>query len=572
LNNIMIIKISPTILFITIILFFFNNVNGQDIQQLKNEKLAVVTGTIGASATAYTSNGIVARRVPFSWAAYANINVKLKGIDLPFSFYFTEQNRDFRQPFNQFGLSPKYKNIQLHLGYRNVQYSNYTLNGHTFLGAGVDYKLHRFSMAAMYGRFLKAIAEDSTKGIINNGSQFPYASYNRMGYSVKLGYGTTNNYINIIYLNAKDDLSSLAVRPVKIIVAPAANAVIGLKTKLTIAKKITWELDAALSGYTKDVRAKDYPIDEEPLLEKINKILPVKLSTSVYYAGESSIGYSEKNYGIKLKYQRILPDYKSMGMYFIQTDVDRKTLEGRWSDNKNLLSLSGSFGIEKDNLTARKLASTSRNIGSINLNYNPSAKYGVSVSFMNYGTTQSPGLKSISDTVRLDQVTNSIIITPRYTISKPNAIHNVVINLSNQSLNDKNKFNSSNFQMNVSNVSVTYVITLLKSNISFDATPFYVLSKISGGEAISMGGNAGASKSFLKNKLTTNLSASYSTNQFNKIDNGFTLQGRFNSSYRVSKHHKLQIQLIHVVNESKATVVSKSFNESTGTLQYAYSF
>ncbi len=568
----MVLKKNIIIVIFILVLFKSNQIAAQDIEQMKNEKLATISGNIGATGTGYTANGISARRVPFSWLLYANATIKVKGFELPFSFILTEQSRDFRQPFNQFGLSPKYKNIQLHLGWRNLQYSSYTLNGHSFLGAGIYYKPGKLSIGAMYGRFLKAVPEDSAKTIANSNSQFPYAVYNRTGFAVKIGYGTTKNNIAIIFLKGKDAPGSLNEKPIKTLVAPAENAVLGIKSKLTFVKKLQWDIDAAISGYTRDSRAATYPTTDEPLLKKIGFILPAKLSTSFYYAGETSLAWNEKNYGIKIKYQRVLPDYKSMGMYFIQTDVDRKSLEARWADTKNQFSLNGSIGLEKDNLTQKKSASTARKIGSLNINYNPSQKFGLAVTYMNYGTTQSPGLKSISDTVRLDQVTNSIIIVPRYTLIKKNAIHNFVLNLSNQSLNDKNKFNSNNFQMNVSNAALSYVLNLIKSNYSFDITPFYVQSKIAAGTSINMGGNAGINKSFLKNKLANGISASYSTNQFNKADNGYTLQGRFTSAYRVDKHHKLQLQLTHVINESKATVVSKSFNETTGVLQYSYSF
>jgi hypothetical protein len=555
----------------TIVTFAFKT-QAQDLSNFKNEKLATVTGSIGATTTGYAASGIAARRVPFSWLLSANVNVKLKGVDLPFSFVLTEQNRDFRQPFNQFGLSPKFKNLQFHLGWRSLQYSNYTLNGHTFLGAGLDYKFKKLSVGAMYGRLLKAVPEDSAKTIINSGSQVPYAVYNRLAYSVKFGYGSEKNNVTLIFLKGKDNENSLAAKPVRSVVAPAENAVLGIKSKLSFAKKFQWDLDGAISGYTRDTRAPEFPSDNEPLLKKLNSIFTAKISTSFFYAGESSLGYNDKQFGVKLKYQRILPDYKSMGMYFIQTDVDRKTLEARWNNAKSTLSLNGSFGIENDNLTNKKLAKTARKVGSLNLNYNPSAKYGVTVAFMNYGTTQSPGLKSISDTVRLDQVTNSITIVPRYTLVKKNAVHNMVLNLSNQSLNDNNRFNSENFQMNVSNATLTYVLSLLKTNYSFDLSPFYVQSKIAAGKTVNMGGNLGINKSFLKNKLTTGVSASYSTNQFNNTSNGYTMQGRLNTGFRVNKHHRLQFQVSHTINESNAAVVSRSFNETTGQLNYTYSF
>ena len=565
-------KLTKKIILSFFVLFFSIKINAQDLQQIKNAKLATVKGSIGTTNTVYGASGITGRRVPFSWMLYGNATVTVKGFELPFSFVITEQNRDFRQPFNQLGISPKYKKLQMHFGWRNLQYSNYTLNGHTFLGVGADYKIKKFSIGAMYGRLLKAVPEDSAKSIANSGAQLPYAAYNRIGYAAHIGYGNDKRNIKIIYLKAKDNDGSLSKKPIKSVVAPAENVVLGIKSKLGFAKHFTWDIDAALSGYTRDTRAADYPTDGEPRLQKLKSIFTAKLSSSFYYAGESSLGFKEKNYSIKVKYQRILPDYKSMGMYFVQTDVDRKTLEANWNDLKNTVSFSGSLGLEKDNLTNKKIASTARKIGSLNANYTPSQKFGVQASFMNYGTTQSPGLKSINDTVRLDQVTNSIIIVPHYTIIKQKLIHNIVLSLSNQSLNDNNKFNSSNFNMNVSSATLNYVINLLKSNYAFDVSPFYIKSTIQAGDAVNIGGSVGASKSFLKNKLSNSLSATYSTNTFNNVSNGYTIQGRYNVSYRVDKHHRLQVQAIYSNNNSISALVSRSFTETTGILQYSYSF
>jgi hypothetical protein len=560
------------LIFLLALVFTAALLKAQDVSQLKNEPLVKWSGSIGVSATGYTASGIPARRVPFSWMTTANVNVKLKGVELPFSFLLTEQQRDFRQPFNQFGLSPKFKNVQLHLGWRSLQYSNYTLNGFQFLGAGADIKIKKFMLGGMYGRFLKAVKEDSAQSILNSGSQVPLSAYNRFGYAAHIGYGTENSFVKLIVLKAADKENSLAVKPIKTINAPAENTVAGIKSKLTLAKKIVWDVDAAFSAYTRDTRAGAYPIEDEPLLKKTTFLFTPKLSSSYYYAYETSLGYNEKRYGIKLKYQRVLPDFKSMGTYFLQTDIDRKTVEGRWADKKNSFSINGSVGIEQDNLAKKKNATTKRNIGSLSVNYNPNAKFGLQASWMSYGTTQSPGLKSISDTVKLDQVTNSIIIVPRYTLIKSKTVQNFVLSLNSQQLNDKNLFNSQNFEMDVKSATLSYVLTLINAGYSFDASPFYVSSKNIAGTTNSIGGNIGITKSFLKNKLSNTLGGSYSTNQFNNVDNGYTVQARFNSNYRVSKHHRFQLQFIHLINESKNAVSSRSFNESTGILQYVYTF
>jgi len=35
-------------------------------------------------------------------------------------------------------MSPYYKWITIHVGYRNINYSQFTLAGHTILGAGIE--------------------------------------------------------------------------------------------------------------------------------------------------------------------------------------------------------------------------------------------------------------------------------------------------------------------------------------------------------------------------------------------------------------------------------------------------
>jgi len=130
-------------LFLHAVLFCFfipYQLLSQDLGAWKQEKWFKANGSFSAGANLYAVNGIEARRVPFSWFTACNITLQSKGVSLPFSFQFSEQARTFRQPFNQFGLSPTYKKFQAHLGYRSLAWSRYTLNNHMFLGAAAEYQ------------------------------------------------------------------------------------------------------------------------------------------------------------------------------------------------------------------------------------------------------------------------------------------------------------------------------------------------------------------------------------------------------------------------------------------------
>ncbi|MEQ8338575.1 MAG: hypothetical protein RIA62_14560 [Cyclobacteriaceae bacterium] len=46
-------------------------------------------------------------------------------------------NTSFQQPFNQYGMSPTYKNVTAHIGFRSMNFSRYSLAGHLFLVPGL---------------------------------------------------------------------------------------------------------------------------------------------------------------------------------------------------------------------------------------------------------------------------------------------------------------------------------------------------------------------------------------------------------------------------------------------------
>jgi len=143
-----------------------------------------------------------------------------------------------------------YKWATVHAGYRNVNFSPFTLAGHTFLGGGVELNPGKLRLGAVYGRFNKAISSTLAEPDI-------LPSYKRTGYAVKVGYGKPGNYIDLVMLRAADDSASIqnVVPTAEQTVKPAENLVVGATSRLLILKHITVELDAAVSAYTRDVRA-----------------------------------------------------------------------------------------------------------------------------------------------------------------------------------------------------------------------------------------------------------------------------------------------------------------------------
>ncbi|MBK8343288.1 MAG: hypothetical protein IPL12_08230 [Bacteroidetes bacterium] len=175
----------------------------------------------------------------------------------------SEQERSFRQPFNQFGASPQYKWITVHAGYRNITFSPYTLAGHSFLGGGVELNPGKFRFGAIYGRFIKAVRADSV--LILPGE----SAYDRYAFSVKMGVGKPTNYFDLIYLRGWDDPNAIINPEDTSSARPATNNVIGFTLYQKLWKNFLFKMNTAASVYTNDIYAAGAEAND-PGLQKIN--------------------------------------------------------------------------------------------------------------------------------------------------------------------------------------------------------------------------------------------------------------------------------------------------------------
>ena len=138
-----------------LLILIMNQSIAQDLTNIKDLKPFSIEGNIGLNSSYYNNFGTIPnRQTPFGFGINANATISLYGISMPFSFnWYSNEKAGFNQPFNQFGISPTYKWLTLHLGYRNVSFSEYTLNGYTFLGVGLEARPGKFRFGASYGKF-----------------------------------------------------------------------------------------------------------------------------------------------------------------------------------------------------------------------------------------------------------------------------------------------------------------------------------------------------------------------------------------------------------------------------------
>jgi hypothetical protein len=550
--------------------FFFSS-RAQDLEKINFKKPFEISGNINFTSESYSVRGLSARRQPFSWVISGAPNVKIFGFQLPFNFLFSNFQNRYYQPFNQYGVSPKYKWIKLHAGYRNISFSPYTLAGFRMLGGGFELTPGKLRMGFMYGQLNRSTAIDSVQ--FGNPLAFrPTPTYTRMAYAAKLGVGTANNYFDLSYLKGWDVVKETDAAAVDSI-APAENTALGFSWKLTFFKKLFWQTDLGVSVYTNDTRSELVVDSTSKKIERqlLGDWLQARASTQYLTAGETRFGYQDKYFGLSVSYKRIDPDYKSMGAYFFQSDIQQVNISPNLRLLKGKLFISGSGGIQEDNLSKLKLATSKRVIGNGNVSWNPSSRFGINVNYSNYGITRNPFVATPSSEL-FKQVSQSFSVVPYLNFLNDRHVQTYQLVTSYQSLNNPVQSINTAADQQTTVGSFIYGINWVKSTLSLNGSINYNNTELPQGAVGSYGAGLGAGIGLLKKRMQLGANLLLNNNYFNGLANGNTVNGTVNISMPLKKKQNLQFQLIYLKNKSNDETVIKSFSEATVRLSYGVSF
>lgn len=526
-----------------------------------------INGSIGLASSFYNASGIPDRQSPFAYGINANATLTLYGISMPFSFtWYSNDKAGFTQPFNQFGISPTYKWLTVHLGYRNVSFSEFTLNGFTFLGAGVEARPGKFRLGAVYGKF-------------NQNSSFDLAmadsipKLTRMGWAAKVGYGTDDRFVDVSLLrigdNPKNFIDSLGLlgQPV-----PAQNLAIGLTSKFRIVKNLLFHFDGSMSFFTDNrlIAASDSVSDG--LLKFARNFIIVNNTSEYRKALKTGLSYRFTPAIISgIEYRRIDPGFQSMGSYFFNNDLEMLTINQSASFLNNKISARGSLGLQRDNLDKTKQKTANRMIGSLSGNYNIDQNWGVDASYSNFSTNQRAFKTAQNDSLMIYQVNHNLMLMPRFMKATESFSHMVMLNLNWMILDDKNTKTSSFTDTDTKVAMLMYALGLLKQKININLGANYTnMSNKSLSNQLT-GGTLGVSASLLKDKLSLNWNNSLMLNKINS-ENGIVFNTGLNANYRFLPKHTVTLNFNLINNSFSNSSTVPSFNEFRGDIGYVFTF
>lgn len=516
----------------------------------------------------YSIKGIKARQPAQTYLVQSNFTLFVKQIELPFHFVLSNNQRDFRQPFNQFGMSPMLGKFSFDLGYRAPVFSQFSYAGHIALGAGAYYEGKKLRIGAFTGRTQKAIEEDTAAQISESLNDVPYPAYRRWVTVGKIGFGNKDRFVDLIYLHGKDDSSSLKNVPSSIDIKPAQNDLVALNSKLSfLKKKLVWSAEVSISVYTRDLMQQKIKTE----IPWVDNFFGPSVSTVYNRAFESKLEYNQRNYGGGLKIRQIDPDYKSMGAYFFQSDLRQSTAFARANLFKQKLAVQANVGLQSDNTTGKKAYTTHRNIYGGSLSINPDYRFGVDFQFSNYGTSQQEGRLKLSDTFVLNQVNRYLFSNFRYTKIDEKGVRQYMLMAGYQTLIDNNRFSATFSEMDMYFGNFIYTTEISSKQITYSASANYNKSITIAG-TLMLAGLSGSVNKNLNNKLIWEFNSGISGATFDGAYNGLLWNAMGILRYKPKKKHLFELNGGITINESANSAAGDSFRELNVRLTYVMQF
>ncbi len=516
-----------------------------------------ITGALGGTLSGYHMDGISARQQPLGYSLSGTLNLSLYGWSLPFSVAISRQGSTFSQPFTRFGVSPEYKWVKLHAGHRNMRFSEFTLNNITFLGGGVELRPKTFRFSAMYGMLQPAQRADENR--------YGVAQYKRMGYGAMLGLGKKNTF-DLTYFRAVDDVTSLPALDSLQRVTPQASTTFGFHTRVQFAKeRFVLDADLTMGGYTRDLNAPRMETtihSENPVLGDLG----INNASTLAGAGVVGLDYVKKKFTMGVQYRLVQPGFRTLGANYLLSDVEQITLRTAFPLAKEKLYVSGSYGLQRNNLGDRRFASTARNIGSANVVYRPSTRVSFNINYANFSIYQTLLLDTLfADSVLVDQVNHQVNVSTLYQYGNTKHQHSWNLMTGYQELSDRSD-GPNNMDNRLVNLNLQYQLRWLASRwglvLGTNYNDYSALLTTNERYGATVGGTR-----MLKGEKVM-LRLTHTWNRSRLVDRTDDIHStNFSMNYRLSTKHSIMLSAGNIHRQGL-----QAFNETRGTVGYRMRF
>jgi hypothetical protein len=506
-----------------------------------------LSGNLNLTAEGYGVSGTNPRYPSSIARAILQANVTLfDQIQLPFQLFLSTQQLALQQPFNQFGVSPRFFDgkLTLHAGYFATQFSEFTFGDARILGGGVETDLGNFRVAMLYGEARTALQADTSQNF--------FGQYRRQTFAAKIGAGEMSGFhigFNILY--AVDDSNSIRALPNT--PPPSENLAASVVFGFPITERIDVSGEIGASLFSNDLRS--------PKVEDTNlPVFTLRYSSQLDGAAVLTINtrpLDELTIGLNERW--IGPGYVSLGYVQLQNDLFDLTLSPSLKLLSGNLLLRGSFGLRFNNLRENRLAPSSRTIANLSATAQLSQTVRLDVQYSNYGIRTTPR----NDTLRIENVAQSLVLSPRFQFTLFDAPSTVFASYSLQDVDDRSILGGTT-NRNVTHTLLASWAQSFQLPLNLATTLLYNQANVGGNSISILSLTETVSYSFLDGKLSTSLTGG--VNLINSNGSDTQLTGNLSASYNLGSYGTISLNIS--ANSYNSTTTAPTFREFQGILQY----
>ena len=449
----------PIILLLSILLSVTARMSAQDIASIAKSDPLIISGAIGTQNTFYHSSSGMGYASPLSTSFYANLNISLYGISMPFSFYYTGNNTSFSFPQFSFNISPTYKGWTLHLGQRSMSFSPYTFTM-PFNGVGLEYRSQKAGLrfGAFYGTLHKAVNPDPEDFTSRN------PMYRRSGMGVKVGYGTSRSYLDLYVFRGKDHLNSIDDYWHDQFFAQE-NVAVGLRGRLALGNHVSLAGNFGTSVFTSDLRSEVPEID---FVDKYDDYYDIRFSTLARFAGDVSLNLNFSAFSYALYYRLVQPDYTSLGVSYMTNNY--QSFGCNLGTHFGRFSINGNLAIQNNNLDGKQLYTTEGYVYSANASLPLDCGLNFTAGYNGYIQRQSNGAAAVPDSIRIHRSTNSFSFAPSYEFTTTNTNNHLSLSANYTSNKDLSPYATGESDVHTLAIGAGYSLSIvpIETNFSFN--------------------------------------------------------------------------------------------------------
>lgn len=549
------------------------SLSGQDSNEEnpeeKNKYAVKISGGVDFGGELYAVDGIGNRRSPWSYTTSGRLGLSVGKFSLPISFTYRDRQFAYDFTFNRFGMSPTLGWATVHLGWRNMNFSPYTLGGRTFFGVGTELRPGKFYFGALAGTIQNplAIRDSLTFGA----NLIPI--FERKLYGAKVGFRSGKHHLEVMAVKIYDDKESFDYpenydeRGYQIL-APKENVVAGVNAGFEIAKTVEFYFRTGLTAFTNDV---DDPLTASisgSIPDQYEDLLTVNTSSSITFAGDGGVNVSIKGTKIGLQYRRVEPFYTTLAARFFQNDIEQYTGLLSTAFAKRKVILTGRVGLERNNLRGYRTNETSRVIINATAGWRPTDDWNWNLRVANFTTNSNPEVLELNDTLRYVTVNTNAALNGNWTIRKKTKDLRLGLFLNHSAIDDQSLVRRlDELTTYAGTLSATW--TWKQTNLMVGPMLQYFRYNLPGRSQERFGLGLQLGKSFWDKRLTANLGSSLSQNDVEGLRDGTVGLHRLRFRYRLSK--KQSITLANSFRHSYS-ITRQSFHEWRSQLRYGLRF